>query len=65
VAINHDEVEFAGLTRKKKNCRTFFFSKMAHDNLSGKRCKMKRKNNGYPILPSMEEIDGHELKYKK
>jgi hypothetical protein len=27
--------------------------------------KMKRKNDGYPILPSMEEIDSHELKYKK
>ena len=27
--------------------------------------KMKRKTNGYPILPSMEEIDGHDLKYKK
>jgi hypothetical protein len=27
--------------------------------------KMKNKSNGYPILPSMEEINGHDLKYKK
>jgi hypothetical protein len=27
--------------------------------------RMKRNNNGYPILPSMEEIDGYELVYKK
>jgi hypothetical protein len=27
--------------------------------------KVKRKNDSYPILPSMEMIDGHELKYKK
>ena len=27
--------------------------------------KMKGKTNGYPILLSMEEIDSHDLKYKK
>jgi hypothetical protein len=26
---------------------------------------MKRNNYGYPILPSMGEINLHELKYKK
>jgi hypothetical protein len=26
---------------------------------------MKRNDNGYPVLPSMEEIDSYELVYKK